>query len=255
MQRLIWAISPLLALAACGAAGQRPIAAALDSRDFGAATVGNTRLQTGRDSATVHLQQRFATEVPSTIGFDYDSAALTPEARAVLDRQAAWISQFPELRFRVYGHTDLVGSSAYNKRLGQRRAEAVVAYFASRGISPKRLEALVSYGETRPVVPSPGPEAKNRRTVTEVSGFFEPRPGLLDGKYAEIAFRSYIAAADSASTLTEVVMPGSSSSSGAMGGSGSAQGEAGGGTASSSTGGSGGSAASSSSGGQSNATP
>lgn len=256
MPRLIWAIPPLLALTACGAAGQRPIAAALDSRDFGAATLSNSRLQTGRDSASAILQRRFATEVPATIGFDYDSAALTAEARAVLDRQAQWISQFPELRFRVYGHTDLVGSSAYNKRLGQRRAEAVVAYFASRGISPRRLEALVSYGETRPVIATPGPEAKNRRTVTEVSGFFETRPGLLDGKYAEIAFRSYIAAAGSASTLTEVVMP-SGSGGGAMGGSGSAQGEAGGGTSSStssSPGGTGGSAASGS-GEQSNATP
>jgi peptidoglycan-associated lipoprotein len=76
------------------------------------------------------LGQRFASEVPTSITFDHDSARLSPEAMAALRRQAAWIRQYPELRFRVYGHTDLVGSNAYNQALGLRRAQAVVAYLA-----------------------------------------------------------------------------------------------------------------------------
>ena len=99
------------------------------------------------------------------------------------------------MRFRVYGHTDLVGSDQYNKTLGLRRAQAVVAYFASQGISRDRLEALASFGETQPVVPTNEEEVRNRRTVTEVSGFVEDTPGELNGKYAEIIFRDYVASA------------------------------------------------------------
>lgn len=195
-------ISLALALSGCGAAGQRTISADVDAGDFGAATMNNSLVMTGARDATTALQTRFAGEVESTITFDFNSAVLTPQARTVLDRQANWIRQFPELRFRVYGHTDLVGSDAYNKSLGKRRAEAVVAYFSSLGISRNRLEALVSYGETRPVVQTPVAEARNRRTVTEVSGFYERVAGDMDGKYAEVVYRSYTASAQALSNLT-----------------------------------------------------
>lgn len=159
---------------------------------FGNSTMNNTLVQTGQIDPVQALGERFAREVPPTITFAFNSAQLSPEAQSTLARQADWIRQFPEVRFRVYGHTDLVGSDAYNRRLGQRRAEAVVAFFSSRGISRNRLEALVSYGETRPVIATPGPEQQNRRTVTEVSGFLKRHPTVLDGKYAAIIYREYI---------------------------------------------------------------
>ncbi|MCP3429873.1 OmpA family protein, partial [Opacimonas viscosa] len=74
------------------------------------------------------LGQRFAAEVPTQINFAFDSAQLDESARRILLRQAAWIKQFPEARSRVYGHTDAVGSQAYNQALGQRRANAAVAF-------------------------------------------------------------------------------------------------------------------------------
>ena len=154
--------------------------------------MNNELLMTGKIDATAALGGRFATEVPSTITFAFNSSDLTEAARATLRLQADWIKQFPEVRFRVYGHTDLVGSDAYNKALGMRRAKAVVAYFGSLGISTARLEAVVSYGKTQPVVPTPGPEERNRRTVTEVSGFVNEREMLLNGKYAAVIMREYI---------------------------------------------------------------
>ncbi len=215
-----------LVLSGCGAAGLRIISTDVDPGDFGAATMNNSLVMSGARDATTALQSRFAGEVESTITFAFNSAVLTPEARRVLDGQANWIKQFPELRFRVYGHTDLVGSDAYNKSLGKRRAEAVVAYFSSLGISRNRLEALVSYGETRPVVQTTAPEERNRRTVTEVSGFYERVAGDMDGKYAEVVYRSYITSAASASNLTDY---GTSSDSGGGDGGGSAGGASGGG--------------------------
>lgn len=184
-----------LSLAACGKIEDRVAGAEVDEGGFGNVTLNNTLVQTGQRDATFALGTRFASEVTPTITFAFNSAQITPEARAVLLRQADWIRQFPELRFSVYGHTDAVGSNAYNQSLGKRRAQAVVNFFASQGISPSRLQALVSYGETRPVIATPGPEQQNRRTVTEVSGFVKTNSGLLDGKYAQVIYREYIASA------------------------------------------------------------
>src|SRR5690606_9769465 len=122
----------------------------------------------------------------------FDSAVLDAEAQAILARQAHWIRQFPEVRFRVYGHTDLVGSPQYNYNLGLRRARAVVDFLVRSGVGRARLEALVSHGETRPVIPTPEPERRNRRTVTEVSGFVRRHPTVMDGKYARIVYREYV---------------------------------------------------------------
>ncbi|SPF75891.1 Outer membrane lipoprotein Omp16 [Aliiroseovarius pelagivivens] len=174
----------------------------LDEGGFGAPTAHNIGVHTGQINVVQALAERFSREVGDTVNFEFNKADLSPEARSILDTQAKWILQFPEIRFRVYGHTDLVGSTAYNNRLGMRRARTVVNYLVSRGISRSRLEAVVSYGETRPLIQTDQRELRNRRTVTEVSGFANNRKAtLLDGKYAEIINREYI---ESATTATEV---------------------------------------------------
>jgi hypothetical protein len=105
------AATALLTLTACGEAGMRELGADVDKGDFGNSTMNNTLLQTGQISYTVALAQRFAAEVPNTINFEFNSAELSDEARAILAKQADFIRQFPEVRFKVFGHTDLVGSA------------------------------------------------------------------------------------------------------------------------------------------------
>ncbi|MEM9583419.1 MAG: OmpA family protein [Pseudomonadota bacterium] len=178
-------------MAACGNF-DREAGAAVDDGSFGNPTMTNTLISTGQLAVAEGLARRFANEVSPSINFAFNSAQLDDEARQTLLRQANWIRQFPEVRFRVYGHTDLVGSNAYNKSLGLRRANAAVAFLSSQGISRSRLEAVVSFGETRPLIVSQGPERRNRRTVTEVSGFVEGHPALLDGKYARIIYREHV---------------------------------------------------------------
>ncbi len=173
-----------------------------DLGTFGDATLNNRLIMTGEKQYTFDLANRFAGEVQSTVTFEFNSAQLDAAAQAVLRQQASWIRQFPEVRFRVYGHTDAVGSNRYNKTLGLRRAQTVVAYLASQGISTSRLESLVSFGETQPLVVTQGRERANRRTVTEVSGFVERHPTVLDGKYAQIIYRDYIASAVPPTQLT-----------------------------------------------------
>ncbi|MEO0938687.1 MAG: OmpA family protein [Pseudomonadota bacterium] len=182
----------------------REAGSVVDGGEFGNATMNNVMLMTGERQYTLDLANRFAEDVLTTVNFSFNSATLDAGARATLDEQARWIKQFPEVRFTVYGHTDLVGSNAYNRRLGLRRANAVVAYLTRHGISRDRLEAVVSFGETQPLIVTQGRERRNRRTVTEVGGFVASHPSVLDGKYAQIVYRDYIASGAAISTLTGV---------------------------------------------------
>lgn len=179
-----------------------PAGASIDQGDFGAATLNNTQVMTGERTAIVNLSRRFAAEAPTTVNFEFNSAALDATAQDALRKQADWIRQYPQVRFRVYGHTDKVGSDAYNKRLGLRRARAAVNFLVAQGISRSRLEAVVSYGETQPLIVTENRERRNRRTVTEVSGFLKPRPQTLDGKYAYEIYQEYLDSATEPHALT-----------------------------------------------------
>ncbi len=171
--------------------------------DFGQSTLNNRLVQTGQLDYTVNLARRFDAEVASTINFAFNSSELDAEARAVLTQQANWIRQFPEVRFTVYGHTDLVGSQSYNRALGLRRAQAAVRFLVSQGIDRSRLEAVASFGETRPLIETEARERRNRRTVTGVTGFVANNPLVLNGKYAAIIFREYIGSASAGAAVAE----------------------------------------------------
>ncbi|ODM49039.1 hypothetical protein A9320_17375 [Ruegeria sp. PBVC088] len=199
------ALTAGLLIAGCSQAPvgfDREAGALIDTGHFGNATMNNHQLMTGEKQIIYDMSQRFASEVMTTVNFAFNSAVLDHGARDTLREQAQWIRQFPEIRFRVYGHTDKVGSNGYNKSLGLRRANAVVNYLVSQGISRSRLEAVVSYGETQPLIVTEGRERRNRRTVTEVSGFVSSHPTVLDGKYAEVIYREYVNSAEPKTGLT-----------------------------------------------------
>ncbi|MEP1356447.1 MAG: OmpA family protein [Tateyamaria sp.] len=205
------ALTSSLALAACGASQDpvytqfyREAGSLVDTGQFGNATANNTLIMTGEEGYTFDLANRFASEVITTVNFSFNSSQLDSGAQDALKQQAGWIRQFPEVRFKVFGHTDAVGSSGYNKRLGLARANAVVRYLSSQGIDRSRLEAVVSFGETQPLIVSQGRERRNRRTVTEVSGFVKSNPSVLDGKYAQIIYRDYIKSAEAPSQLSGI---------------------------------------------------
>jgi len=182
----------------------REAGALIGGGDFGNSTMNNTMVMSGERGYIVDLARRFDADVGSTVNFEFNSARLDEQARIALRKQADWIRQYPEVRFRVYGHTDAVGSQAFNKRLGLRRAQAVVSYLASQGISRSRLEAVVSFGETQPIIVTEGRERRNRRTVTEVSGFVKRHPSIMDGKYAEVVYREYVNSAKPETGLTSI---------------------------------------------------
>lgn len=106
-----------------------------------------------------------------TVEFAFDSADLTGRAMRDLDEVAAALNgaALRDVRLTLEGHTDARGDAAYNLRLSQRRAEAVVTYLASRGVTPGRLRAT-GFGEHR-LLPGYTPDDSRQRRVELVRTF------------------------------------------------------------------------------------
>ena len=103
--------------------------------------------------------------------FDFDKSVLKPEGRAKLDDLVSKIKGINLEVIIAVGHTDSIGTDAYNQRLSVRRAEAVKAYLVSKGIERNRVYTE-GKGEKQPVADNRTKEgrAKNRRVEIEVVG-------------------------------------------------------------------------------------
>lgn len=77
--------------------------------------------------------------IPSNVSFDTDKAVLKPALLPVLDSVARALTQHPELRAKVVGHTDSTGSAAHNQTLSENRARSVTTYLAQRGVASDRM--------------------------------------------------------------------------------------------------------------------
>lgn len=98
------------------------------------------------------------------VHFASGKATLTGDSHARLDTIVEYMSHKKTARIEVSGHTDNVGKKKSNKRLSQKRADAVRAYLVSKGIDKSRIKA-VGYGDEKPIAPNDTPEGrqKNRR--------------------------------------------------------------------------------------------
>jgi peptidoglycan-associated lipoprotein len=112
-------------------------------------------------------QQDFLVNVGDRVFFDTDSSALSAQARATLDKQAQWLTNYGQYTFTIEGHADERGTREYNLALGARRAQTVRDYLVSRGIAANRMHTI-SYGKERPVAVCDDIScwSQNRRAVT-----------------------------------------------------------------------------------------
>ncbi len=85
----------------------------------------------------------------SEVSFDFNSAALKPAFRPTLDKVADILMRYPRTTIRIIGHTDNIGSAAYNQRLSERRARSVADYLIARGVDSRRI-ITEGRGETEP---------------------------------------------------------------------------------------------------------
>ena len=115
----------------------------------------------GDDTAPVQAKPRV---ILRGLDFGFDTAYIQPVSAGTLEVVAQGLKLRPDVRVRIEGHTDSVGSAPYNQGLSLERAEAVKRIMVGYGIDPRRLEA-VGLDESQPIAPNDTEEgrAMNRR--------------------------------------------------------------------------------------------
>lgn len=101
--------------------------------------------------------------------FAFDSAAISDDSRAELERQSVYMKRNPDINVVLEGHCDERGSTEYNLALGALRAGNAAHVLIAEGIEPERIKTI-SYGKERPQYPGTGEEvwALNRNSTTKV---------------------------------------------------------------------------------------
>ena len=96
--------------------------------------------------------------------FDFDNYKIKSKAHPMLNEVVEAMKRYPEAKIEIQGHTDSVGSAAYNMKLSENRAKTVMEYLVEKGVDPKRLSAK-GFGAKKPIANNDTPEgqAKNRR--------------------------------------------------------------------------------------------
>jgi len=105
------------------------------------------------------------TGVIEGINFKTGSAEITRNSNVVLDKVVQVLTDYPDVRIEISGHTDNVGKPEFNRELSQKRADSVKQYLINKGIKPERLTA-VGFGLEKPIADNKtaAGKAKNRRT-------------------------------------------------------------------------------------------
>ena len=102
--------------------------------------------------------------------FDFDKSNIKPDAARILDRLVAFMSENKDKKAALAGHTDSVGTEAYNQRLSERRVNSVKDYVVKKGVEDNRISGQ-GFGETKPIADNRTAEgrAKNRRVEIKVN--------------------------------------------------------------------------------------
>ncbi len=100
--------------------------------------------------------------------FDFDSDVIRPTAGTNLRNLAASLDKYPNTDLLIVGHTDSVGTDAYNQALSERRAQSTASYLASQGVARERLRTS-GRGETEPVAPNATAAGRERNRRVEVA--------------------------------------------------------------------------------------
>ncbi|WP_416770094.1 OmpA family protein [Pseudomonas sp. RHF3.3-3] len=108
-------------------------------------------------------------KVELDVKFDFNKAVVKPNSYGDVQNLADFMKQYPQTTTVVAGHTDSIGTDAYNQKLSQRRADAVKQILVKDGIAPSRVQS-VGYGKTRPVADNAteAGRAINRRVEASV---------------------------------------------------------------------------------------
>ena len=156
--KLLGALALVAALAACSDKA---------ANSGSASGLGATSAPTG--AAAPGSEADLVANVGDRVYFELAQNNLSREAQATLDRQAAWMSRYPQVTVQVAGNCDDRGTDEYNIALGNRRANAARDYLVAKGVSADRI-STISYGKDRPTATGDDEQswAQNRNAITAV---------------------------------------------------------------------------------------
>ena len=102
--------------------------------------------------------------------FDFDKSNVKPEAAAILDRLVAFMNENKDKKAALAGHTDNIGTEAYNLKLSERRVNSVRDYVVKKGVDSGSISGQ-GFGESKPIADNKTKEgrAKNRRVEIKVN--------------------------------------------------------------------------------------
>jgi peptidoglycan-associated lipoprotein len=121
-------------------------------------------------TAGVDVAQEVRAFEAEGIYFDFDKSEIRAEAKAILEKKAAWLRANPSYKVKIEGNCDDRGTNEYNLALGDRRAKAAQKYLNALGISMDRM-STISYGEEKPTCNEKNEKcwSKNRRDDFKLS--------------------------------------------------------------------------------------
>ncbi len=114
-------------------------------------------------------QEDLVANVGDRVFYDFNTSALRADARATLDKQAAWLAKYGNVNVQIAGNCDERGTEEYNLALGNRRANAASSYLKAKGVAAARM-TTISYGKDRPTAQGSNEQAwaQNRNAITSV---------------------------------------------------------------------------------------
>ena len=167
-KRFLVLIAAIGLLAACETA-PKDAANAAGASGSSSSTSSSTEASSSSSSSAAATPAEELASIGDRVFFDYDSSALSAEAKATLSTQAAFLASNPSVTIIVEGHCDERGTREYNLALGERRATAARDYLVAQGVNAARIKTI-SYGKERPSFIGSNPYAysKNRRAVSVI---------------------------------------------------------------------------------------
>ena len=133
------------------------------------------RLRQEREAHAIEIQRlkddSLKLTLDSEVSFDFDSATIKHGFAQSLDKLADVLKKYNKTVVYIVGHTDNVGSEAYNQRLSERRAQAVADYLIRRGVNPARIHTE-GRGESEPRASNATPAGRQLNRRVEI--FLKP---------------------------------------------------------------------------------
>jgi len=125
--------------------------------------------QSGTSTIVPGSQEDLVANVGDRVFYDFNKSALRTDAKATLDKQAAWLAKYGSVNVQIAGNADERGTEEYNLALGNRRATSAASYLKAKGVAAARM-TTISYGKDRPTAQGSNEAAwaQNRNAITSV---------------------------------------------------------------------------------------